>query len=640
MQVDLYTIGQVGLNLDLQGHELPPEALTLVKNARFRRGMGERVGGQESVYPGLQRAPYFLLPLAVPSLQKIYWMYFGLTGASIYVDGTHTDISRVAPYTGTVASLWSGAVLQGIPVVTNGADAPQMWKPVSLAQKLLDLSNWPASTTCKLIKSFKSYLLAFDITESGTRYPHMVRWSTATDPGAVPTSWDYTLTTNDAGRTVIAEEGGAIIEAAAMRDVLMVYRETAITAIEFIGGVNIFKFRTVVTDVPILGPRCATTISDGVMQFVALKDDFIVCDGQQIRSVAEKRVRKVFETIDPTNYRTSFVVSYPAKKEVWFCYPEVGYYMPNKAITWNWRDDTWGMRDLNATIHAASGLAIPFNATDTWDGDTATWDSDLSAWDSSSQSATVADLLLARVNNNGTFGVDITNGDFSGGATSWTAGAGWVIGGSVATATVANGALVNTSLTPTVGKSYEITYTLSGVSVGSVQLNLGGINGTARNANGVYTDTVLATTNGQLTFTGTGFTGILDSITVRRLDLYKADSTALNDGMVYTTILERTELAVTGRDRMGEWKTDFTVRKGTTEQWLHITGDVVSFQMGAKDRQGLGYNWTDPQTYTPATDRKTDLIIAGSMLAHRVTAMAGVFFMQGLSFDVNPMGRY
>ena len=38
----------------------------------------------------------------------------------------------------------------------------------------------------------QNYLIALDLTKSGTRYPHMVKWSAAADPGTVPASWDET----------------------------------------------------------------------------------------------------------------------------------------------------------------------------------------------------------------------------------------------------------------------------------------------------------------------------------------------------------------------------------------------------------------------------------------------------------------
>jgi hypothetical protein len=108
----------------------------------------------------------------------------------------------------------------------------------------------------------------------------------------------------------------------------------------------------------------------------------------------------------------------------------------------------------------------------------------------------------------------ITNGTFAVG-TGWTLGAGWSIGAGHATAA---GAL-NTAIsqTPTVmipGVPYVVTYTITR-SAGSIQPSLGGTLGTSRNAAGTYSETIIAGSgSGLISFTGTGFTGTLDTVSM------------------------------------------------------------------------------------------------------------------------------
>jgi len=105
----------------------------------------------------------------------------------------------------------------------------------------------------------------------------------------------------------------------------------------------------------------------------------------------------------------------------------------------------------------------------------------------------------------------VTNGDMSSG-TGWTAGAGWVISGGVATATASSSTLVN-SMAPVSGLQYRVQYTVTR-SAGTVTVSLGGASGAARSAAGTYSDIINAASAAQLTFTGAGFTGTLDNVSV------------------------------------------------------------------------------------------------------------------------------
>jgi hypothetical protein len=108
-----------------------------------------------------------------------------------------------------------------------------------------------------------------------------------------------------------------------------------------------------------------------------------------------------------------------------------------------------------------------------------------------------------------------TNGTFAS-DTGWTKGAGWTIAAGVATATGAiSTALEQTSgITLIQGKQYLVKYTVTR-SAGSVTPNLGGTAGTARSADGTYSETIIAGSTQTISFTTSGFTGTLDNVSVR-----------------------------------------------------------------------------------------------------------------------------
>jgi hypothetical protein len=108
-----------------------------------------------------------------------------------------------------------------------------------------------------------------------------------------------------------------------------------------------------------------------------------------------------------------------------------------------------------------------------------------------------------------------TNGTFAS-DTGWTKGTGWTIGSGVATATGAiSTALEQTAgLTLVEGKSYSIKYTITR-SAGTITLSLGGTAGTARSADGTYSETIIAGSTQTISFGTSGFTGTLDNVSIR-----------------------------------------------------------------------------------------------------------------------------
>lgn len=113
------------------------------------------------------------------------------------------------------------------------------------------------------------------------------------------------------------------------------------------------------------------------------------------------------------------------------------------------------------------------------------------------------------------FGEYTTNGGFDT-DTGWTKEAGWVIGSGVATGTLVTGSLYQTAALPIINEeSYTITYTITR-SAGSITPKIGGRSGTAQTASGTYTETIIAGSNQALTFTGAGFTGTVDNVSIHR----------------------------------------------------------------------------------------------------------------------------
>jgi hypothetical protein len=120
----------------------------------------------------------------------------------------------------------------------------------------------------------------------------------------------------------------------------------------------------------------------------------------------------------------------------------------------------------------------------------------------------------------------VTNGDFAS-ATGWTAGVNWAIGAGVATATVANTDL-SRAVTLEPGKMYRVVFTVTR-TVGSVlfKTNVGTFTeaSAAISVSGTYSRLFRAQAGATtLVFTGTGFTGTIDNVSIKLEDAaYRID---------------------------------------------------------------------------------------------------------------------
>ena len=379
-----------GLNADQTPEELGDGVWSSTTNMRFENGYAVRFRGMTAAFTTPVVTPYFCAPYATTT--KRFLVYAGLT--AIYADDgtTQTDVTGTAP-TGTAADRWTGGALNGVMVLNNGVDKPQFWGG-DTAANFAALTGWPATYLATSIRSFKNFLIALGINKAGTKYPHMVKWSDVAVPGAIPTSWDETDATKDAGEQDLAETSEIFVDSLPLGDVLVLYKERSMYSMTYVGAPYIWRFQRLPGDVGMLAPGCATATPVG--HVVMASGDIFVHSGLGPTSIANGVIRKfIFNNIDSTYYKRSFVTQNPQKNEVWVCFPSAGSSdgTCDMAAIWNWSDKTWYTRTLTSATYGAHGQ-FNLTSTDTWDGDSGTWDSDATSWNENEYSPAEARLVM------------------------------------------------------------------------------------------------------------------------------------------------------------------------------------------------------------------------------------------------------
>jgi hypothetical protein len=396
-KIPLKQAGAIGVIKDIAPAELALGAWSDASNIRFLDGAALQFLGHGQVYGTPLEAPQYLLQANVAGQR--YWLYMGASkqvavsnssGAS-----THTDISHTTARTGSV-NAWSGCVFGGIPVVNAGDGKAPMYWDQNLTHKFVDLTAWPASTSCKIIRQYKNLLIALRITKSGTEYPFMVKWSNLAVPGALPSTWDASDATQDAGEFDLAEGQDPIVDGLGLKDSLIVYKESSTWAIDYIGGAFILKPRKVSGMSGLFNMNCAVDFDSGMqnLHFAVTGSDIVIHDGFTAQSVLDKKARRYFfQNIDVANKSKVFVFKNSFLNEIFVAYPSIGATWCDKALIYNYVDGTVTFRTLPNVTHAAYG-PVDNSLAGNWNQDDAPWDTDMTAWNGPDYTPDVARVMM------------------------------------------------------------------------------------------------------------------------------------------------------------------------------------------------------------------------------------------------------
>ena len=373
--VTIPATGAVGIVADEAAQELPDGAWSEGENVRFEHGYATRFAGHLAALTNPAAAAYHSNVFRCAT--DDYWVHATLTAAFADNGTTQTNITGSA-FTGDADDIFTSCVLGGVFYLNNQIDAPGDWGG-AVADNLAALPDWDSTWRCKALRSFKANILALNVTKGASKYTSMVKWSDSTEPGAVPLSWDHTDPTGDARELDLAESSDSVIDGAALGDIFIVYKDRSMYGLQATGGVDVFRYFRLPGDSGMLSQNCVANYPGG--HVVLTPSDVITHNGTGPQSILDGRMRRwLFSRIDATNFRRSFVAHNPGRSETWICFPENGETACTKALVWNYKSNTFGVRDL-PNITAAGFGPISTTASNTWDADTAVWDDDTTTWD-------------------------------------------------------------------------------------------------------------------------------------------------------------------------------------------------------------------------------------------------------------------
>ena len=379
----LRKIGSGGLVTDQDPYDLELTQFPAGNNVQFHEGRIGKAFGY-SLSQSLSFAPTHVESwryagnntLIVGSLTKLY-RYNGSTVTNVTKTSDATNYSN--------SPRWQTVLLGSAMLANNGAETPQFMQPTGT--RFADLTAWPTGVTTQCIKPYKSFLIMAGYETASAKFPYTVRWSDAFDPTSIPSTYDIASTTNLAGANVLTGQNGALIDQLPLNNANILYAESGVFTMNFVGGDFIFDFREVFNDDGIINRGAVASFFN--QHLVVGQSDIYIHDGNSKKSIVDNKVRRTFynELVDT---RSVFCHSVSSRSEVWICYADEDATDPlsaNRALVYNWSQDAFTFVDLPDCRALTTSDVL--DTSGAWDGGAAaTWAETSEYWSTASLNTT------------------------------------------------------------------------------------------------------------------------------------------------------------------------------------------------------------------------------------------------------------
>jgi len=231
---------------------------------------------------------------------------------------------------------------------------------------------------CKIMRSHKDFLIALNLTGDDPA-PNGYRISHPADINGLPFTWDERDTSGIAIKATLGGDGGEIVDGLTLRDSFFIYSRSSLDYLVYNSNSEFYWERKELSSTAgLLRSNCLVEVKGS--HFFLSEGDMVMNNGNDITSIIYNKLLRRFNanTSEDTS-KTSFVVKHDLAKEIWFCVPEDSSPTPNMAYVYNWKEDTWNLRDLPYnTVSASYGHLVSLN--DQWGVASGTWASDNNTW--------------------------------------------------------------------------------------------------------------------------------------------------------------------------------------------------------------------------------------------------------------------
>ncbi len=208
----------------------------------------------------------------------------------------------------------------------------------------------PTQVTYSMVSQQARHVICFGADNqngTGAFDPLLVRWSSSEDYQ----DW-RPLSTNSAGDFRL-EQGSQIVSAVKTRQEILIFTDTAIYTMQYVGVPYVFTFSLLANHISLISPN-AVAVANNIVFWMG-RDKFYVYDGQ-VRALPSTLRTFVYDNI---NVEQEFQVvsgTNEAFNEIWWFYPTGTDTQMNNYVVFNYLENTWYYGTLSRSAWLDSGL--------------------------------------------------------------------------------------------------------------------------------------------------------------------------------------------------------------------------------------------------------------------------------------------
>lgn len=377
-------IAKGGVITDMDAYNLPIGSWSMGVNVRFRNGDITRSPVFRTYNSSLSYSDPRYVSAQFPSVgfDKVITGYLNGRVTST-VSGVETDLSITAYSNNSQETQFTSCHLGDVYYINRGDRIP--WSLRNSDTIFQPLDNWDATWTANILRASNSALCAFGITKNGSYYPTMIKTSEFAIVDTVPTTWDDTLGTNNATENILGEMEGAITDACAFGDIMIVYGLNEAWTMVLDGSADIWGYHKLFSDRGAINANCVVEVDNE--HYVFGLTDMWKHDGTTSVSICDGRTREfIFDNLNASETNRCFVQYNPRLKEVCFSYVSGDAYLGfpyvasggcNRQAVYHIPTNTWSFDDLPYIFGA---VMANLDTVLSWDSVTATWDNVGGTW--------------------------------------------------------------------------------------------------------------------------------------------------------------------------------------------------------------------------------------------------------------------
>jgi hypothetical protein len=202
----------------------------------------------------------------------------------------------------------------------------------------------PAKVDSFLISKKDGHCVALGCSDLGdlvNQNSLLVRWSDQNNPF----DW-FPTTTNTSGGQML-RSGSRIIRGVSTKDEVIIFTDSAVYSMRFIGPPSVFSFSMITQGVELISPKAVVDASNAV--YFMGTEGFYRYSGS-VSPLASPVAKYVFDDFNEDQSGKVFAATNSAFSEVQWFYPSSNSFEPNRYVCFNYLNNTWtiGKLDMSA----------------------------------------------------------------------------------------------------------------------------------------------------------------------------------------------------------------------------------------------------------------------------------------------------